>query len=81
MHWQGQFNFAEVVVEPCPGGVNLVGVAGRPEIQRLVSSERVFVSDPWLPQLVRQKALQSDVSAFMSMHACAHRLCKHACAQ
>ena len=37
-------------------------VAGRPEIQRLVNSDLVFVSDPWLPQLVRQKALQADVS-------------------
>lgn len=49
-------------MEPRPGGVSLVGVAGRPETQRLVSSDLVFVSDTWLPQLVRQKALQADVS-------------------
>ncbi len=49
-------------MEPRPGGVSLMCVAGRPEIQRLVNSDLVFVSDPWLPQLVRQKALQADVS-------------------
>ena len=61
---KGQFNFAEVVVEPRPRGVNVVTMRGRSEMQRLVSGDPVFVSDPWLPQLVRQKALQADVSLF-----------------
>ena len=52
-------------MEPRPRGVNVVTVCGRSEMRRLVSGDPVFVSDPWLPQLVRQKALQADVSLFL----------------
>lgn len=58
---QGQFCYAEVVVEPLPGAMNRVGVATRKGLEGMVSTEQCLSSSTWLPVLARQRALQANV--------------------
>ena len=58
---QGQFCYAEVVVEPLPAAVNRVGVAVRTAMEGMLSVEPQLCSSLQLPILARTKALQANV--------------------
>ena len=59
---QGQFNFAEVLVEPLTGGLSRVSVQAKRGMEQMLDSRPFVISDQWLPVLVRLKALQANVS-------------------
>ena len=59
---QGQFNYVEVLIEPLHEGMNLVQVHAKSGLEDKIQTTPVFVSDSCLPILVRQKALQANVS-------------------
>ena len=61
MYLQGQFTYAEVQVEPLQGATNKVTVVVKKSLEELVNCQPYFVSDQWLPLLVRQKALLVNV--------------------
>jgi len=52
----------EVVVDPLPGNMNRVCLAAKKGLEEMLLSEPSLISDTWLPVLVRQKALQANVS-------------------
>lgn len=60
--FQGHFNFVEVLVEPLASGVSRVSVRAKRGMEQMMDSRSFVISDQWLPVLVRQKALQANVS-------------------
>lgn len=52
----------EVLIEPLHEGMNLVQVHAKAGLEDKIQTTPVFVSDSCLPILVRQKALQANVS-------------------
>ena len=67
---QGQFNFAEVLVEPLAGGLSRVSVRAKRGMEQMLDSRPFVISDQWLPVLVRLKALQANVGLSMSWNSC-----------
>lgn len=59
---QGQFNYVEVLIQPLHEGMNLVQVLTKNGMEDKIQMAPVFISDSCLPILVRQKALQANVS-------------------
>jgi hypothetical protein len=65
---QGHFNYVEVLIEPLHEGMNLVQVHAKSGLEDMIQTTPIFVSDSCLSVLVRQKALQANVSGvLMSM--------------
>ena len=58
---QGQFNFAEVLVEPLAGSLSRVSVRAKRGMEHMLDNRPLVISDQWLPVLVRLKALQANV--------------------
>ena len=59
---QGQFNYVEVLIQPLLEGMNKVQVHAKRGVEEMIETTPVFISDSCLPILVRQKALQANVS-------------------
>lgn len=56
----------EVLIEPLHEGMNLVQVHAKSGLEDKIQTTPVFVSDSCLPILVRQKALQANVSCLFA---------------
>lgn len=64
----------EVVIEPLLEGVNQVSLHAKRGLDEMLQTSQVCVSDSCLPLLVRQKALQANVSHRSSIVAGARPL-------
>lgn len=66
---KGQFNFAEVVIQPLPGGMNRVHTQAKKglEVADLLQGKPSLISDLWLPVLVREKALQANLASLVHL--------------
>ena len=67
--FQGQFNFAEVLIKPVDNNSNLVCVRVKEDIKDIVTNTGPHViSDANLPILVKQLAIHTNVSQLVLTH-------------
>lgn len=63
VYFQGQFNYANVIVQPLEMGSNLVSVRAKGDIEDYFKHlEPIVISDRGAPLLARQLALHANVS-------------------
>uniref|UniRef100_A0A1X7VTP7 Rap-GAP domain-containing protein n=1 Tax=Amphimedon queenslandica TaxID=400682 RepID=A0A1X7VTP7_AMPQE len=62
---KGQFNYAEVIIQPLPCSMNKVYLLVKNGLESFVDCSPSLVSDKWLPVLVRQKALLANLASLV----------------
>jgi tuberous sclerosis protein 2 len=69
---KGQFNYAEVIVQPLTCGMNCVSLAVKKGLDKLIDCSSTLISDKWLPILVRQKALLANLASLVLLSQASH---------
>ncbi|XP_071489878.1 tuberin-like [Diadema antillarum] len=75
---KGQFNFAEIIVEPLDNESNLVSIQAKPELQQMLGRRGPWmVSDQRVALLVRQMALHANLASQIHQRSPSEAYCSN----